>query len=1103
MELSVDLEEYNLVEIIELFKGNEEGNNNGISEESKKILNQKLTCLEKDIFLLLKILSLNSIDNKEISLNTHINVALYLLNLVTTKINKDINKYKIVYFLQNIIKMISIKINDNVNKILYDDKIFIIFEDIFKLCFNNTLFEEDLLEDILDNIIISKLDDFPIIAKYYINFSFLIFKEKMNKNRNNYSYFERFYKPIVNIIFQKIRSYIDEKKNIYNNDFIYTIKIVFEFLFAFISNFRFDQISKKKEIILSIFENGKYIYQLIQICPEFDKTISKLYGNENHIIIFNEEISLMKFNIFQFLIAALQVLSVEKIQEDGEIEKYIENVEIVELINKIINLVIIDFKDIINNKNKYDYIKKNDGLKEKENDSINKMMYILICLLIRYLSRQPFKNNLSFDIKEFILNIIFPLIITFKDEITFLENNPKEYNNYIKDISKTFCNHNLRTSACFLIKQLCKNNSELKSFILNFSIEMMNYILNEGKINNNFGEHNIYFKYIKDSYINQFDDMTKLDLSLIVILVLEESIKSSYFNNYLREVLVNNQEKLHLIKDPIIKIKICRIYYSYLNNNLFKEEEEIPEIIIKNFNEKAVNYLLDNIFQNEKDYKQALSNEASEVINDILVNKNDVSLYLYVCECIEKNISNFKDIIKVIDFNYFYLIENIINKIKILERNLIFEYINNLTIRFEKENSKEDQKDESFLNRYFSILNSFLTGINKINNQDKEEIKKFDKIISPVINIVKDLENYKLYNELIEFSTTYINCLNGINNANIMVLKKIGVIIENEKKLSLTCFNFITIFLSKIKRNIDDNEKIDRQNLFDEIFHIIEKVFSLAKTNDDEDNDDTLNTLILTFQLLSLNINLNESNIIFLINENINKIDDTLNSQNQIMAANICLGLIYYTDITLNILYNEDLLKSKINKFIALLSINVLMKLPELNIMLNKCLILGIYKLFINLKKIKSLKDNKYIKLILLKIIFNLIFKQKSEKINLLSYVTKKDIICNFVNDYDDNDEEEEDILFQIEDNDFHNRIELALSGNEDIINLDEFKLFSYFIKYLRKYDSEIYEFYINKDFKQDFRLIDDILSYRNVNIKYNDKEYIVGRKYLHLKRNN
>ena len=145
-------------------------------------------------------------------------------------------------------------------------------------------------------------------------------------------------------------------------------------------------------------------------------------------------------------------------------------------------------------------------------------------------------------------------MITFKDEITFLENNPKEYNNYIKDISYTFFIHNYRTSACFLIKQLCKNNTELKSFILNFNIEMMNYILNEGKINNNFGEHNIFFKYIKNLYINQFDDMTKLDLSLIVILVLEESIKISYFNNYLREVLVNNQEKLHLIKEQVLLI---------------------------------------------------------------------------------------------------------------------------------------------------------------------------------------------------------------------------------------------------------------------------------------------------------------------------------------------------------------------------------------------------------------------------------------------------------------------------------------------------------------------------------------------------------------------
>ena len=262
-----------------------------------------------------------------------------------------------------------------------------------------------MLENILNNIKSVKLDDFPIIAKYYINFSLLIFKEMMNKNRNNISYSKSFYIQIVNIILENIKNYIDEKKNIYNNDFICTIKMVFEFLYVFLSNFRLEQMAKKREIILTIFENCKYIYQLIQICPPYDETKSKLYGKENPIIIFNDDekkfvqINFMKFSIFQFLSLALQVLSIEKVQENGEIEKYIEKIEIVELINKITNLIIIDFKDIINNKNKYNYIKKYKGYKETEDDIINKMIYILICFLIKCFKRQPFKNNLSFDLK--------------------------------------------------------------------------------------------------------------------------------------------------------------------------------------------------------------------------------------------------------------------------------------------------------------------------------------------------------------------------------------------------------------------------------------------------------------------------------------------------------------------------------------------------------------------------------------------------------------------------------------------------------------------------------------------------------------------------------
>ena len=529
----------------------------------------------------------------------------------------------------------------------------------------------------------------------------------------------------------------------------------------------------------------------------------------------------------------------------------------------------------------------------------------------------------------------------------------------------------------------------------------------------------------------------------------------------------------------------------FFKESLFKEEEEIPEKIIKNFFEKAVKYLIENIIQKDKEFKQALSNEASDVINDILVNKNNGSLYIYVCEYLEKNISNFNDMIKDMNFNSFNLIENIINMIKIKDRHLIFECMNNLTVRFEKENSKNEKKNLNFLKQYFSLLNSFLASINKINNQDKEEVKKFDNIINTVFNIVEYLENYELYNELIEFSTSYIKCLNGINNAIISVLKKVGVIIEKEKKLSLICFNFITTFLSKIKRNIDDNEKIDRKKLFDEIIHIIETIFLYKKECVKEGIANITYRLLLIFQILSINMNLSESNIIFLINENINNIIGSSNNINQIIAANICLGLIYYTDITLNRLFKKN---SDLYHFIKLMSLNSTINLPILNFMLNKCLILGIYKLFINITKIKSQNINKIIKIFLLSIIFKLIFKQKTEKRKLLYHLTKKEIVCNFIDEVNEGDD-----IFPTEINDFHNRIELALSVNDDIIHLDEFKLIYHFIKYIRKYDNEIYELYMNKYSKS----IEDILLYRNVNIKYKEKEYIVGRKIIHLKRNN
>ena len=93
-----------------------------------------------------------------------------------------------------------------------------------------------------------------------------------------------------------------------------------------------------------------------------------------------------------------------------------------------------------------------------------------------------------------------------------LESGPKEYIDNFNDFIFSFKSHNYRNGACFLIGKLCKDN-QIANFLLSLNIEMLNYTLNEGKISNNFGEYNAYFKYKDNTFIKDIDDMTKIDLS--------------------------------------------------------------------------------------------------------------------------------------------------------------------------------------------------------------------------------------------------------------------------------------------------------------------------------------------------------------------------------------------------------------------------------------------------------------------------------------------------------------------------------------------------------------------------------------------------------------
>ena len=218
----------------------------------------------------------------------------------------------------------------------------------------------------------------------------------------------------------------------------------------------------------------------------------------------------------------------------------------------------------------------------------------------------------------------------------------------------------------------------------------------------------------------------------------------------------------------------------------------------------------------------------------------------------------------------------------------------------------------------------------------------------------------------------------------------------------------------------------------------------------------------------------------------------------QIILAIICLSFIYYPTIIFCIFNDKSIVSSSSSKmgiFIDLLKEIISIKPPYLNILLNKCIIMGVFRLW--LKYLNYFEQNENIKINLFDIISNIMIHQKKEKINIFRVLTKKDIRCNFVNDNDDDEDEEIDYS---ENNDFNEKIEMILSSNDDIINCDEFKIFSQIVKYIRKYDSRIYELYISKEFKGDFKSFEDLLFTRNLKVKYEEKDYIISRKILNLK---
>jgi len=916
-----------------------------ISQEQLRLYSSDFTTFTS---LLYKSLLISSINGKEISSDLHKSVALYLRNLLL----KQASELEPVLIFDSLKKIISLFFAWDKNINLNNDVITKILQNIVSslLSINSISDEPKYIEALFSDIYklfieeneYTKESNILITGQKVVGLSVSLLTSK-SISKSYETLITKFFLPIVDKIFNLGKNYINAKMNMYNDKYLLLLRNLYDGFFSIFSNLNLTLHDEYSKICTEIFKRyWKYSFELIQLNPALNETNIKKFGKPNPIIIFNnndpDNFNLMKSRVIQLISYTIQsICSISndydfinqlrnKINEgndnnENEIllnkKKSITDKDLISYINDMIKLTVKCFEDLLSNQEKYYFVRNYEIELYKNNDGINIILYELCVFLTRVLIRQPFKSTFKNDIKLFLLNILIPLFSTIETEKNYIEKDFYMYQIYINDITEEFKIKNFRTSGMFLIKKICEHFADESNFILSFILEMFNYTINSGNIQNSELNYNIYLENKDKFMVDKLSEEAKIDFFLLLILLLVEQIdKNTLIKAHLKKLLIENQEKMNKIQSLSIKIKICKMYSVFIpilfkskkevnismnrilkkadkneiNNNINQNKENENNIFMKEFKfiQNAFDYLLKNIEQNisqnningKKEYYQSLSNIAADCISQIIEsfkeinddeddedisqdnsNNNKRTDFSSVNDYISKALSdNFKiiiDLILIIDNPSFYnLIDYVLEYIKAQNRQDIFICLRNVTNKFIVDFDKIKEKENEikpFVLQYFKILSSFLKGVNKLNKNDLNEIKLFEEILGKIFNII-NIDNLENFEDNDELIEAMEDYIEAVECINEKSIKVLKHIYQKIKNED-TFSNSVFSFLSTFMKFLPKTKNLS-QNLKMELIEEIIKIIKLSFTYNDEIYDQSIkNVLLLTLKLFNMHIN--------------------------------------------------------------------------------------------------------------------------------------------------------------------------------------------------------------------------------------------------------
>lgn len=1149
--------EQKLIELLSLLESSYTCKDNSKLNEITKLIKAYATNYETYIELLFQGLSLTMINNKEISLNLHISISTNLKNIIMEK-RAEISEEKLLVIIRKIFQLF---FATNFNPNLLNESIISIFENIIKIISSLESLKshiEEIFKILLQTITQAQTCPQPQlfinISKIVVKFSRGIFEAKNMDQNNIIKIINDYYLLIIETVFKNVPKFIDPNKNLYNEEYFNLLNnLIEDMYYNFKTVAKMDNIDSVKfnELIINIFQ--KYyplIYELVKIQIPYDKESEEIFNTQNSIIVFNlnekncTSINNMKSKCFQFFSFITEQLSLKNKKGINETYLVIKNEKLIEINAEIIKLIISSFQDILNNKEKFDIVKRpKEGVLNPGN-CYNNLLFNMILLILRCFAREPIKSEFASHMKYFVLNILFPLVTSTEKEKLFLENDYDTYHMYINDLINDFKFRNFRTALCYLIKKICEYYFDMNGFILSYIVEMLNYIFNmesNNNINSNnniCNTYNIYLNRENKSLINNFNDEIKIDFCFLMLLLLKDNvIKNNLIKNKFFFFIIKNQDKIHMINSDLICIKVCKIYNDYSSYIFNYLQLENDFSIKKKFVEKLINQLLGLLIPNKNNIKDAIVSISSDTIMNLLKYLNNSNTKtLYIKEILNEGLQFcFKHLVKLIDIcdntSLNIIVSGIIEQIRIKERQDVINAIDNFTKKFKiiVNTNYVDEEDElknkaSFINQYFIIINNYLKGANKFDIKNENEIMQINNILTPVIDYMSDPNKYPFCEEIVCFGEYYMKALNSINEISVKIFDNLFQVIYKEKLLTGYYYSFISTFLLNINKTTNHKLYIDK------VISIIKLSFSFPKENYYEN---ILSVLLLNMQILSFEGQIDYDTIKYLILENLKcyftlvlNPDEqdyqdifVLNERSliekieQVIVTNFSLFSIYFPDTLYKILmgnlgeiFTEYCQFKNLSELIIKLYASKFDLVYSYYPILGKCDILCLCSLFMNMNILNTVFDNQEKKLELLKLLINLVVKHKEETIKTQSKWTKDDLDCAFVNDDEEKsdneyDFEDEDSEYVFDDN-FHDNVKNCFKNHNIINNNDEFKIFSDTFYQIKNNDETLFNKLVEKFNKKEKKILNDLLFVRNVKVEYKGKKFDVPRRTLKIKRN-